>query len=374
MIISNIKIVSSANVIEKATIKISGKKIEYVGNYNNEKSDIEVSDGDIMIPGFIDQHTHGGYGFDVMDANAEGLKKFISNAAQEGITSILPTTMTMPKDEIIKALENISNTETLGSKIVGIHLEGPFINNDYKGAQNDKNIIKSDESLVDEFLRANKDCKIVTYAPENADDKFSKYLLDKNMIPSIGHSNATMQQVKAEVDKGVHTITHLHNAHSNYHHRTPGILNAALAYDEIFTEIICDGIHVHPEVVKSTKKIKGADKMILITDSMKAKGLKPGKYDLGGQGVVVDESSARLEDGTLAGSVLKMDQAFRNYINFTNCSLLDATRAAATNVAHNLGLKEIGDIKVGYFADLLVLDRELNVKCVIIDGEVVYVV
>jgi len=273
-----------------------------------------------IVPGYIDLHVHGGGGSDVMDGDYEAINQIAIARSHFGTTSFLPTTMTMSKDKIIRSLRSIYKAVkkgTAGAEILGIHMEGPYINPEKKGAQREIDIR---EPSIKEFTELNKASgnliRLVTIAPEmpGAID-FIRWLHQQDIIVSVGHSNATYQQVQEGIQAGLSHVTHIFNAIRGLHHREPGVVGAALSSPKLIVEMIADGIHIHPVVMKILTKAKENEKIVLITDAMRAAGLKEGTYDLGGQEVIVTKGQARLKDGTLAGSVLTMDKAVKNMVN-----------------------------------------------------------
>lgn len=322
-----------------------------------------------IVPGFIDRHTHGGYGVDYMDGDIEGNEKLLDLLPSEGITTVLPTTLTQSEDKINESVNNVLLANSM-TKHNNIHLEGPYLSLDKIGAQNPEYIQMPNTRLIDNLP---DNIKMVSYAPELDENyKFLKYLASKNIVGSIVHSNSLASELVEHNKRGLKNFSHFYNGSSGYTHRSPGVVNAGLGLDYVFLELICDGHHIDPFVVKTTYKLKGIDSIVLITDSMRAKGLQDGEYDLGGQTVVLSNGTVRLQSGSLAGSVLKMNEAVRNFHNYTNCPLGEAFYAASTNVALSLGLMDIGKLEEGLKADIVVLDENLNVLQTFIEGQKVF--
>ncbi len=363
-------------VLTDTTIYIMDGKIAADGEA------LVIEKGFYAVPGFIDEHTHGGYGFDVMNATYEGLCDLTIKLPGEGVTSFLPTTMTATLEVTKAAINNTIKVKSYnesngigGAEIIGIHLEGPFINKKYKGAQPEDYILTPEVQTMNSLVEAShNNVKKVTYAPElDKNFEFIKYLTENNIIPSVGHSDGTFSQIEAAVEKGLSSVTHFHNGQSPHHHKTPGVVTAGFTFEELSVEIICDGTHLHKDTVKAVYKIKGRDKIILITDSMEAKGLKDGEYELGGQKVIKTGSEVRLEDKTLAGSCLTMIEAVKNIIKFTGCTLEDAVTMASTNPARNLNiLHKKGSLDIGKDCDLVILDSNYNIIKTICKGKVVF--
>lgn len=351
-------------VIKDAYIRFD-KQIEAMGPMSElvvtSADNVVRADRKVIVPGFIDVHTHGAYGFDTMDGVTEDIIKMVHGQISEGITSVFPTTMTQAVDNISKSMEAVNEAAKQEPAIVGVHLEGPFINPHFKGAQPEEYIIAPSIDLVKKWneLSGNR-VRLITYAPEQAEDvrAFEDYLADNNIIGSIGHSNATRDFLQHN-SKASH-ITHLYNAQRPMSHREPGVTGHAMLEDNIRTELIVDGFHVYPDMVNMAYKLKTANRIDLITDSMRAKGLGDGESELGGQKVWVKDKQARLEDGTLAGSVLEFDDAFRNVMAFTGASIEEAIQMASVNQAIEFGLTNKGTLTIGKDADLNVFSADLT--------------
>jgi N-acetylglucosamine-6-phosphate deacetylase len=331
---------------------------------------IKLSESDYIIPGFIDIHIHGSQGADVMDADVDALDVISKSIHSHGVTSYLATTMTASDENILKSMQAIAkytNTQYIQrAKIAGIHLEGPFISSGKIGAQNPNYLQGADVSkLANWHSASNNLIRKITIAPEieNA-DKVIQYCNTQNIISSIGHTNCTMAQALKAIDSGCSHATHLFNAMSPIEHRNPGAATALLMSKKVLAELIVDGIHLHPDMVKFTLEIKGGDNIALVTDAMSAQGAGEGVFDLGGQRVIVRNGEARLENGVLAGSVLTMNKALENMMKFAGCSLHQAVKMTSTNQAKSLGFKK-GQIKIGYDAEFVVLDKNYQIKQVI---------
>ncbi|WP_447408930.1 N-acetylglucosamine-6-phosphate deacetylase [Weissella confusa] len=351
-------------VIKDAYIRFD-KQIEAMGPMSElvvtSADNVVRADRKVIVPGFIDVHTHGAYGFDTMDGVTEDIIKMVHGQISEGITSVFPTTMTQAVDNIAKSMEAVNEAAKQEPAIVGVHLEGPFINPHFKGAQPEEHIIAPSVDLVKKWneLSGNR-VRLITYAPEQAEDvrAFEDYLADNNIIGSIGHSNATRDFLQHN-SKASH-ITHLYNAQRPMSHREPGVTGHGMLEDNIRTELIVDGFHVYPDMVNMAYKLKTANRIGLITDSMRAKGLGDGESELGGQKVWVKDKQARLEDGTLAGSVLEFEDAFRNVMAFTGASIEEAIQMASVNQAVEFGLTNKGTLTIGKDADLNVFSADLT--------------
>lgn len=361
--------------IVETSMTIENGQISNIGNEVDAL--VELPKKYIVIPGFVDKHTHGANHSDFMNPSIDDIKKILSSVIKEGTTSLLATTMTQSIDAIKASLKNIGeyiNSNKSGVEILGIHLEGPFVNIKYAGAQPPEYIINCD---VDVFKELNEtslnNIKQVTLACEQNGMELIKYLSQKNIVASIGHSNSEYDMVIEAANCGATSITHTYNAQRGIHHRDIGVVGAAMLEDRYSCELICDLIHVSPAAIKLLYKIKGKDRICLITDSIEAKYMPDGKYSLGGQPVYVKDNAARLENGTLAGSTLKMNEAVYNFMKTLNLSMEEAVDCATINPARILGVDDRkGSIEIGKDADLIVVDEDMNVYMTICRGEVVY--
>lgn len=365
-------------------IRIDDGKISAIDSMDKLPSllghqEIRLQDGYQVIPGMIDVHIHGVDGADVMDATPEALTKMAECLPAEGTTSFLATTITQSQEKIERALKNAADyiaVQPKGvAKCIGIHLEGPFISAKRAGAQPEKYIIPPNVQQFKEWQKlANDQIRIITIAPEeDVGLELIRYLKKTGVIASIGHSNATYPQVVQAIQHGASHVTHLFNGMTGIHHRDPGVAGAALLHNELMVELIADGIHVCPEMTQLVYDQVTSERLVLITDSMRAKCLKNGIYDLGGQQVTVTDGEARLADGTLAGSILKMKDAFKNMHQWTNSSIEQLIHMTSLNPAKELGIDDQkGSIAVGKDADLVVLNEELDVECTICEGIITY--
>ncbi|WP_144554724.1 N-acetylglucosamine-6-phosphate deacetylase [Bacillus sp. X1(2014)] len=380
ILLKGIRVYSQEQIIEDGYIKIKNQKIIEIGSSSELSNDnynvIELPAHFNAVPGFIDVHIHGAAGADTMDATKEALDTMVAALPKEGTTSFLATTMTQEGKQIENALINAGNyikeQHASGkSEILGIHLEGPFVNSKMAGAQPIQHIIDPDLALLEEWQKlSNETIKLVTLAPERPHGiEMIRYLKEKGIIASIGHTDATYDEVNEAIEAGANHVTHLYNQMRGLHHREPGVVGAAFLREELKAEIIVDGVHSRPEMVKLAFKQKRSDGLILITDSMRAKCLKNGKYELGGQEVFVKDGKAVLEDGTLAGSILKLGQAVKNIISYADCSLEDAIEMASVNPAKQLNLYDRkGSIAVGKDADIVILDENMEVYMTLCRG------
>lgn len=374
----NARIYAEGSGVIVADIEVENGKIVNIGKARNDIDEyLDVSEYTV-VPGFIDQHIHGAGGSDAMDGNVEALEVISDSIAKEGTVGFLATTMTQSVENITKAMcavkEYRAMNKKTGAELLGVHLEGPFISPSYIGAQPLEYVIKPDIALFDDFNDASGNCvKLITMAPEvEGSEEFIKHVSSKGIVVSIGHSGAGFDDVSRAASYGASNITHTYNAQKGVHHREIGVVGSAMLIDEYNCEIICDKIHVSIPAIKLLIKNKPHDKITLITDAMRAKHMPDGISELGGQKVYVKNGEARLENGALAGSVLKMNVAVKNLIE-NGISFDDAIDFASINPAKNLGIDDMyGSIKVGKYANFAVLDKDFNVVMTIKKGEVIY--
>lgn len=364
-------------IINEEKIIEIGKKPEHLNVA--EYDVIQLPEDSIVIPGMIDMHIHGAAGADTMDATTDALQTMAKVLPQEGTTSFLATTMTQEKGEIEKALQNAAkyineHTAPGEAEVIGIHLEGPFLSPKRAGAQPPGQIIHPDVELFKKWQSlSDNHIKLVTLAPEEEGGlELTSYLKETGVIASIGHSDATYEEVVQGIEAGITHATHLYNGMRGVHHREPGVLGGVLMHDEITSEIIADGIHSRPEMVKFAYRNKGCEKMVLITDAMRAKCMGNGSFTLGGQDVTVQGNEARLADGTLAGSILKMKDAAKNMMEFTGCDIRDVIQMTSVNPAKELGIYDRkGSLLSGKDADIVVLNQEMDVLYTFCRGKLV---
>nr|WP_307991347.1 N-acetylglucosamine-6-phosphate deacetylase [uncultured Niameybacter sp.] len=351
-------------IVELSEVPVDAEKIDANGHY--------------VAPGFIDLHIHGYDTKDTMDGTKEAIQTIAKGIAKNGVTSFLPTTMTMSKEEIITALEAcraVKAEGSQGSEVLGVHMEGPYINEAFKGAQNGKYIQEPNADAV-KFVKDYQDIvKLITIAPEveGAKTFIEEISNTTNITLSMGHTKADFDQAMEGIEAGITHTTHLFNAMTPLHHRNPGVVGAALASEKVSCEMICDTIHVNPGLYPLVIKAKAPDKFVLVTDCMCAGGCEDGKYALGGQPVFVKEGSARLEDGTLAGSILRLNEAVRNVMAHTNYGIEKVIEFATINPAKTIGVDGFkGTLDIGKDADIILIDEQINVKCAINKGATIY--
>lgn len=374
--IINGKIITQDQILNNKILVFDKQIIEIIDEEKLDKYDnlsLIDAQGDYIAPGFIDLHIHGAKGCDTMDGTMKAITDISNTIAQTGVTNFLATTMTMDQQAIYQALDVIKKAmkeDLSGANILGAHLEGPFINEEYKGAQNDEYIREPNYQFIKDYLDI---IKMITLAPESDSGyEFIDKVKQEDIVLSIGHSNASYDQALEAIDRGIGHATHTFNAMSSFHHRNPGVVGAIFNSD-ITCDVIADKIHVHPDNFQLLLDIKGQDRISLITDSMRAGCMKNGLYELGGQKVTVKNGSARLEDGTLAGSILTLNQALKNFKDYTELDLIEVVKLVSLNQAQILGIaNNKGSIEVGKDADITIFDNQFDIKETIVEGEVVY--
>lgn len=357
-----------------------GEKIEKISRCADKTAEvIELPQDAIVLPGFIDQHIHGAGGSDGMDGTVEDIAIIAKTIAAEGTTTFLVTTMTQSPENITKAMQAVKAymdaNSAEGARVAGIHLEGPFIAASHKGAQPLEYVKTPDIAAFDEYNQASGNAiRIVTLAPEvDGAAAFIQNLTEKGIVSSIGHTAAKYPDVEKAVSLGASNVTHTYNAQSALHHREIGTVGSAMLLNELNCELIADTIHVSVPAMRLLTSVKGANKVSLITDAMRAKGLPDGVSELGGQTVYVENGEARLKDGTLAGSVLRMNRALQNVVEKVGVPFCQAVDYATKNPARMLGIdKETGSIAVGKKADFTVINANYDVLLTVRDGEVIY--
>lgn len=332
---------------------------------------LDVS-GKYVAPGFIDLHVHGGGGADFMDAEQEALKTILSFHAAHGTTGLLATVLPASRGKARKVLEAINGCEDPG--ILGIHLEGPFVSAEKRGALNARWLRAPSSEIFDDLVDGQVDrIRMVTFAPELPDAaSLLERIIAIGAVPSIGHTAAGFEQVMQMVAKGASHFTHVPNAMQGLHHREPGAVGAALD-SEASIQLIADGVHVHPAFVRLLAKAKGYDQICLITDAIGIAGASEGQCFLGELEVHVREGVARLADGTLAGSTLSMAEAVKNFREFTRCSLPEAVGTASLIPARVLRIdNRKGSLGLGMDADIVVFDEGYDIHYTIVGGQAIY--
>ena len=369
MIIKNIQVYTEDKVFEKGEIYIKDGVFSEKPQENDEVID---GNGCYAIPGLIDVHFHGCMGYDFCDATKEAIDAITEYEASQGVTTIVPATMTLSEIELINIMRNADNYHSnKGAELVGINMEGPFINEAKKGAQSATYIQKPNVELFRKLQKtANGLIKLVDIAPEiDGAMNFIEELKDEVRI-SFAHTTADYEIAKKGYDMGACHATHLYNAMPPLSHREPGIIGAARDSEHVMVELICDGIHIHPSVIRATFEMFGDDRIVMISDSMRATGLSDGMYTLGGQDVKVEGKLATLvSDGTIAGSATNLMECLKIAVCDMNIPLESAVACATINPAKSIGVYDkYGSIKSGKIANLVLLNKELDVMTVILNG------
>ena len=373
--IVNGKIILPDSIVEGRAL-LFDEKIAGLSETVPEGAEIIDAKGRYVAPGLVDIHIHGYLGEDTSDGSVEGIRKMAEGIVKNGVTAWLPTTMTVSYDDLRHAFDAVrvlmdKKNNPKGAQIMGVHAEGPFINPSKKGAQAVEYIRPADAL----FLIENSDViRIVTIAPEmpGALDCIREVTEKTSILVSMGHTAANYETAKAGIEAGVRHATHLFNAMTPLNHRDPGVVGASLADDRVSTELIADTFHISPDLFGLVAKVKG-DNLILITDCTRAGGLEDGEYTLGGQPIFVKGIECRLADGTIAGSVLKLNNAIRNMRDHTSLPLEQIVRMASINAARCIGLdKTKGSLEAGKDADIILADENFAVSETIIAGETVW--
>lgn len=374
--IINGKVILKDRVAEGLAVVFDEKiqKIAELKDINIDDYEVIDACGKYVAPGLVDMHCHGYLGEDVSDGKAEGVKMMAEGIIKNGVTAWCPTTMTVSKAEIEAAFDTVraikNSGEYYGARILGVNSEGPFINAAKKGAQAEEHILKPDADFV---IKHSDIIKLFTVAPEvdGALECIEKVTANTDVLISMGHTDATFEEAMAGVEKGVGHTTHLFNAMTPLTHRKPGVVGAALSSD-VSTELIADTFHVDKGVFRMLAKTKG-NKLCLITDCVRAGGMPDGDYTLGGQPLHKEGIKCLMPDGTIAGSVLRLNEAVYNYWTNAGVELYEAVNGASLNPATALGEdKEIGSLEEGKRADIIIADDKFNVLTTILGGEVRY--
>ena len=377
---------------QKETVSETGNRNEYHASKNGDGyDDEEILDGQgcYAIPGLIDIHFHGCKGDDFCDGTKEAIARIAKYEASVGVTAIAPATMTLPVDDLEQILKvaaeykkeaegkngNSTSGGEKGADLIGINMEGPFISPAKKGAQDERNIIPCDPKICQRFVDASEGLvKFVGIAPEESGEsvEFIRQMKDKVNI-SLAHTNADYDTAKAAFDAGANHAVHLYNAMPAFTHRAPGVVGAVADSEHVMAEIICDGVHIHPSAVRATFRMMGADRMILISDSMRATGMPDGRYTLGGLDVnVVGNRATLVSDGALAGSATNLMDCMRTAVKEMGIPLETAVACATMNPAKSIGeYDRYGSIAEGKKANVVLLDEKLELKTVVKDGIVI---
>ena len=377
--ITNATIHTPGRVIPRGSVVIDGSRIVAAG----AAGDVPVASGAtvinaggmILVPGFIDLQLNGAFGHD-FTADPAAIWRVAAGLPRYGVTAFLPTIITSPLEQVEAGMRVVRDGrpgDFRGAAPLGLHVEGPFLNPKKKGAHNQQHLRPPTPEAVAGWSPASG-VRLVTMAPENPGAlEVIAALASRGVVVSTGHSMATYDEAVAGFDAGARYGTHLFNAMPPLGHRDPGLPGALLADDRMTVGFIADGVHTHRSIIALVWRMLGPRRMSLVTDAMAALGMPPGSHRLGDYDVIVDATSCRLADGTLAGSILELDQALRNLLDITGCSLDEALETMTTTPAKLLGLDgERGRIAPGYTADIVLLSSDLRVQTTIASGEIVY--
>lgn len=378
-------VLAPTGILPDSTLYIKGDRVDAIAEFAEREITAQAKTynarGYLIAPGYIDAHTHGGNGYDFLSSTPDEIDAILAWLPATGVTSVVPTLATAPLEMLLQAIRNLVDASLRrppGAEIIGIHLEGPYVSPEMRGAQAQDAIRPPSMDEAKKLLAAgNGLIRLVTLAPElpGAMDLIS-YLVEHDVIVSLGHTMASYEQVTQAAEAGLNRAAHLFNGMTSLHHRDLGAVGAVLTHDEIFAELIVDGVHLHPAAIRVALRSKGLDRVTLITDAIAAAGVGDGDFiGLGGQKITVANGAARLESGALAGSTLTMDQAVRNAVKLLGLSSEQAIKIATQTAAESLGFQTQatkGLIAPGKDADTVILDEDLRVLMTMVAGEVVY--
>ena len=379
MLFKNCNLISPDVELEGAAILVEDKVVKKVfakGDPLPQADKVIDVNGAMTVPGFVDIHCHGKSGFDFSDATEEAMTTIGIDKLKEGVTTFLPTTLTLPEEQLAESLRTAANyvkKGVKGVKLAGVHLEGPFINPKCLGAQNPDFVREPDIEMVRRLAKIFP-VKKVSYAVEMpGGDRFAADCIAEGITPSCVHSAATFKQFQAAHEHGLQNLTHFCNQMTPLHHRDIGLVGAGFACKDVYIELICDKLHICPDMISLVFSLKSVEKIQLITDAMRAAGMPDGESSLGGLAVIVKDGAARLaSNGALAGSTLQICDALRNVYEITGLPLRDLIKTTSWNQACALGLEKIGKLAPGYMADIVILDSNFKVRSVFVEGELRY--
>ena len=370
------EIVTPFKAILNGQVIIENEKISYIGE--GKETDGKVIDcGDnIIAPGFVDIHIHGAMGHDVMEPSIDALDRISRFLAEGGVTGFLLTTYSISHEELMKTLHGLDKVRehgTTGAQLLGVHLEGPYISKHKRGAQHKSAIRNPDINELEEIIDRYGDMvKMVTLAPElDGVIEAIQFLKKRNIVVSAGHTEAKYDETMAAFDAGLSHGSHLFNGMKSFHHREPGVVGALLTDSRATVELIVDGIHLHPATLRLTVNAKGVRNSVLVSDCIKPAGLPDGEYFVNDSKVVMNDGICMLPDRTLAGSIIRLNQAVQ-LMTKAGFTIAEAVQMASTNPARVLGLTSIGRLEKGCDADLVVLNRNFDVKLTMVQGRIVH--
>lgn len=377
-LIKNCRIVSPGVDIPEGQIVIEDKRIVYAGvSLADVPSDCNIIDanGAIAVPGFIDIHSHGRSNFDFCDCTEEAFATIGRGKLEDGVTGFLATSLSVSYDDLrllCQQAEQYKKNITDGATLLGVHLEGPFFNPPCAGAQNPAYLKNPEIGIIDE-LNAISPVLKVSYSPELPGAlEFTKALTERGIMPSGGHTEADYDCFEQHRAAGMKHLTHFCNVMTPVHHLRFGMVGAGLMDDDVYVEMICDGVHLCDQMIALIAKLKGPERMMLITDAMRASAMPDGEYTLGGLPVIVKDGCARLTTGPVAGSTLRYFNGLKRLVRVTGLPLSEAIRATSLNQAESLGIKNRGKLEKNYIADIVLLNQNLDVLTTICEGVVKY--
>ncbi|MEW5975578.1 MAG: N-acetylglucosamine-6-phosphate deacetylase [Acidobacteriota bacterium] len=377
------QVITPDTVVSQGVVLVEGPKILEVGSrfnvsFDDPEFELLHCEQFTLVPGFVDVHVHGGGGRDLMEGSREAVEVVSRRLARHGTTSYLATTVTASPMAMLRAVESLGGlvAEDLGgARMLGLHLEGPFISPGKRGVHPPEFILKPSSRIFDELVKmSGQQVKLITLAPEvEGGMEFLQHVRSQGVLVSVGHSDATFAEAVKAIQAGASQATHTYNAMRGFTHREPGIVGAVLTSKPVWAELIADGVHVAPAAIQVLLNCKGADRVLLITDAISAAGMPDGDYQLGSFAVKVSGGVCRNAEGALAGSTLSQDQAVRNMVSWTGLPLEDVVSMTSRNPAEAVGMGDRkGRIETGYDADLVLLDADLQVRLTICEGQVAY--
>jgi N-acetylglucosamine-6-phosphate deacetylase len=369
-------IVTPFNTIHNGLVTIENGKISYIGEVKQTECRVIDCGDNIIVPGFVDIHIHGAMRYDAMEPSIDTLDQISRFLAEGGVSGFLSTTYSTSHEELMKTLQGLEKVRehgTTGAQLFGVHLEGPYISQNKRGAQHPSEIRNPDINELEEILDRYGDLvKIVTMAPElDGAIEAIQFLKKRNIVVSAGHTDANYDETMTAIEAGLSHGSHLFNGMRSFHHREPGVVGALLTDTRVTVELIADGTHLHPAALMLTVKAKGVRDTVLVSDCIKPAGLPDGEYYVNDSKVVMNDGICKLLDGTLAGSIIRLNQAVQ-LMTKAGSTTSEAVQMASTNPTRILGLTQKGRLEKGFDADLVVMDREFNVKLTMVQGSIVY--